>query len=328
MTWPESNDEEKKKKDSAIKDWQTKDLSINDIMEIQNMGGASKLKNVEIESELLKRVFKFLMPPLVIQSEEEKALWPNFQEIINKGVRELSRQSTSLTSILSTDEMKTSRIALNKYVKKAWKPNITMLDFDQIHYFSYWDIKIDNLCYDYEHIGNLLYEKLPNDIRPENPKCMFDWFAFYFYKTAKALRFLTKENPCITFEARIDDVNHLLSHMYIKSNLDGSIKEKYKFDRIFLSNIPDYTSLLYSFLECTPMLKFTASSFFKCKVLLNTGIWKDYEQYVYSGSLIRDLNQSRSLLNIEGAGDLWSDNIWTHPNENFKVNFNFFLLLK
>lgn len=48
------------------------------------------------------------------------------------------------------------------------------------------------------------------------------------------------------------------------------LDDKMKFDRIFLSNVPDYTGILYNFITVTPLLKDDRSTF-QSNVLHNTG---------------------------------------------------------
>ena len=78
-----------------------------------------------------------------------------------------------------------------------------------------------------------------------------------------------------------------------------------KFDRIFLSNIPDYTSMFYAMALAMPLLKAKSYAFMRASTLLNCGLWRDYNDYIYSGSLLRGVENARKLLNFTlSSGEL------------------------
>jgi hypothetical protein len=94
-----------------------------------------------------------------------------------------------------------------------------------------------------------------------------------------------------------------------------------KFDRINLSNIPDYTSLLFMFTECIPLLKTNPSSFIRCNVLLNCSLWSDYAHYVYANSFMPSLELCRTLLNaefIQGQVLGGGDTLWKVASSDFR----------
>ncbi len=275
-------------------------MSVMDFMEFESQVNKSSQeyypKNAQKDNEFVNKR-KFLLPPFVIRDEKEKLL----------------------TATASSSDQE-----LDDYVKKTWKPNVTMLDYD-------WTAKIGetqiDLVWDYGDTLNEVFDDeafidTENPQEPSNPKSMFDWYAFYFYKIAKSLKFLTKDTNSLVVETRVGDVNDVLSNIYHESK--GNEESFKNFDRIFLSNIPDYTSLIYVFLECMPLLKPTENSFIKSTCLLNTGMWKDYEQYVYSGSLIHDLKKGGSLLNVaKVGGDLWGcDPLLSFAYKNFKPDIH------
>lgn len=55
-----------------------------------------------------------------------------------------------------------------------------------------------------------------------------------------------------------------------------------KYARIYLSNIPDYIGLLSAFVGCLPLLDQNSQSFLRHNILLNTGIWGNFDEYVLS----------------------------------------------
>ena len=114
-----------------------------------------------------------------------------------------------------------------------------------------------------------------------NTDGLFTAYALYFHSVASALRFLLNGGH-LTLKGDLGDVNDLLHRL----KLDEPEK---KFDRIYLSNIPDYTSLFYAFVESMPLLKVNPKkidrSFLKCNILLNCSFWNDYSDYVYASKV-------------------------------------------
>ncbi len=173
---------------------------------------------------------------------------------------------------------------------------------------------------DFYHIS---IENEQHYLNPPNPKSLLDWFSWYFHLASKALNNLTKNKNCLKFEGYIGDVNDVFSNLSVraKSTQQDSFS---KFDRILLSNVPDYTGLIYVFIECIPMLKKIGHSYISCNVLLNTGMWEDYEHYVYAGSLMQSIEECKELLNVNKMyGSLWDKDgepHWSHNDFNFKVS--------
>jgi hypothetical protein len=157
-------------------------------------------------------------------------------------------------------------------------------------------------------------------LKPPNPNSLFDWFSWYFYLASKALNNLTQNRNCLKFEAYVGDLNDVFSTLSVKAK-SMRHESSSKFNRILLSNVPDYTCLIHVFIECIPMLKKIDHSYVNCNVLLNTGLWKDYEHYVYAGSLMQSIEECKKLLNVNKIyGDLFGEPHWAHNSFNFKVS--------
>ena len=265
------------------------------------------LENVYLENASVNK-HKYLLPPFLIRSEEEK---------------KLSKLALKSSSHQTNDSDYSDQYSFNEeldaFVKKNWKPNVTILDYDW--HAANGDSRVE-LGWDIGETLNSIFKNETKSNMPQNPKSIFDWYAFYFYSIAKSLKFLINDKNMIELEGRIGDVNGVFSNLYLEmkqNNLKENIDDN-KFNRIFLSNIPDYHSFINVFTECLPILKSSPCSFIKSTVLMNTGMWANYEHYIYSGSLLKSLNQAESILNASKIkGDLWgSDPLWSHATSNFK----------
>ena len=259
---------------------------------------------------------KYLMPPILIQNQEEKALWTDYLSAEYDNWPEFA-----LESLKKNDKLDAIAKKLNSYVEKNWKPNVTMLDYE-------WQ-KIagessTNLLWDTSELIDVAYKTMRHK-EPANPKCLFDCYAAYFHSLAKSLSFLTNETKTLRIECRVGDVNDALSSLRIEAKRQELEKQNafdfFKFDRISLGTTPDITSLTFAFLESTPLLKPTNKSSISCSCLVNTSIWKSFDQYVHSGSLIQNIEQARVLLNItKSSGGLlgYDMPVWTQYVTSFK----------
>jgi hypothetical protein len=92
-----------------------------------------------------------------------------------------------------------------------------------------------------------------------------------------------------------------------------------------VSNIPDYTSLLYVFTECLPHLKQIDNAFLKSNIMLNCSLWKDYEHYIYASSLLETFAKCQTLLNVEFVqGEVFGsmDALWRNASPKLQIPFD------
>jgi hypothetical protein len=299
----------KEMKQKMIKNMETKVFTFDEIKNISESTIDSKPIQKTRKNNKLAKNLTYLMPPELIQDKQEQLLWSEY-------ISALEAQQEDL------DESEIKK-KLENYVKKHWKSNVSILDYDWHAVIGENDLKLGE---NYSTILDQLFRYLPHH-EPANSGCLFDWFALYFYLLAKSVKFLT-DLSCLTVESRIDDVNNVVAELAAQAKRKAIENEQdldeLKFDRMYLSNIPDYTSMIYVFVECMPMLKF-GKSFIRCNVLMNTGIWNFYEDYVYSGSLIQSLEQASRVLNAKKTfGELWGEEnpLWTLNESNFKPSMS------
>ena len=283
-----------------------KNMPLTEFLPQNKPSESNRLKNTSEEKRLTDKL-KYLLPPFIIQCKNEKKF------------------SKKLQDPNDSDHEK-----LTEYVYNNWKPNVTILDYDW--YLSTGD---GSIALGWDFVGTCfeLYggkkksndkskETCNNNNHPANPQGVFDWYAFYFIKVAKALDFLTQHLNALNIIGCIGDVYDSLSNLNLELKPNMSTT-KHKFDRIYVSNIPDYTSIIHVFLECMPLLKTTETSYVKSTILMNTGLWADYAHYVYSGSLLQSLKQGEKLLNVAVFdGDIYCDQVWSHAVNEFKPCFS------
>jgi hypothetical protein len=96
----------------------------------------------------------------------------------------------------------------------------------------------------------------------------------------------------------------LLGPFGTKPSHASSRKEKgwpVKYHRILVSNIPDNTGMLSIFIDVMPLLYEPTSmidTHTESNILFNTGIWDDYENFLYSSTAIPDLVGIDAILGL------------------------------
>jgi hypothetical protein len=126
----------------------------------------------------------------------------------------------------------------------------------------------------------------------------------------------------LTFEIRVGDVTSVCADMQAKSRERTQSGLPSKFHRILLSNVPDYTGMLSIFVHASPLLADESKSLcpiLRGNCLLNAGIWKTYDQYIYStvGLTAIEVTRFFGLVVMESdpsTADRWTS--WTRELKN------------
>lgn len=140
-------------------------------------------------------------------------------------------------SIEDIDKMK-------KHVKKNWKPNMTMCDYDWFENRVGRGAELDwNLDKSFDGLMPDIAEdnKVKNKEKgPVNPKSLFCWYSWYFYKVAASLKYLTSKGiEKIKFDMHAGDFHVVLNRYFLNEKKlskeqQQNIHSPNKFDRIFL----------------------------------------------------------------------------------------------
>lgn len=230
-------------------------MSVMDIMKTNE-------KAKSAEGKFAKNHY-YMLPPKIILSEEEK------------------------TILFADKDQEKSYKKMDNFVKKSWKPNCTMIDYDWLHVLKQITNPEKSLVlelgikWDPEELLDGLLGAISRTEKNHSKQELFKNYALYFHALAKSFKSLTEKN-CFRLESYVDDVHQLLFKLKLQATKQNQLLS-FKFDRIYLSNIPDYASLLYAFLGSMPLLKFNQTAFMTCNVMMNCSIWKKYSHYVYAG---------------------------------------------
>lgn len=90
---------------------------------------------------------------------------------------------------------------------------------------------------------------------------------------------------CLQLEIRTSPINVLAQS--IKNQAEERERKGWpaKYHRMISSNIPDYTGMLSIFVDVMPILHESTSKIdthMESNILLNNGLWDDYEHFLYS----------------------------------------------
>jgi hypothetical protein len=216
----------------------------------------------------------------------------------------LDKNEEALIISNSSPETGDSNKKIRKYIEENWKTNKTMVDYDFYEFAGDRDL---SLGFDFLQVCE---EFTANNV--SRTDSVYECFVNYFIDVASSVKNL-RELKNFKIETHVGDVYDSILRVKLNSRND-------KFDRIYLSNIADYSSLLSAFVDAIPMLKFQKTSFVKSSILLNNGLWANMDHYTYASTLMKSVKETRSLLNISLIeGDVFGfDPLWAICNQNFK----------
>lgn len=145
----------------------------------------------------------------------------------------------------------------------------------------------------------------------------------YYWHVGKALSALSDK---ITLEIDLGSVIGLGPNA--ENRQENGLPTKYH--RITLSNIPDYTGMLSVFITLAPMMATKSESITPClqsNCLLNTGLWKTYDDYVFSTTCL-GYKEAEAIFRLRVTAE--EPSTWDHftvweqvatPHKNLPVSY-------
>eukprot|EP01112_Ceratiomyxa_fruticulosa_P014258 TRINITY_DN4070_c0_g2_i2.p1 TRINITY_DN4070_c0_g2~~TRINITY_DN4070_c0_g2_i2.p1 ORF type:complete len:912 (-),score=197.45 TRINITY_DN4070_c0_g2_i2:22-2757(-) len=193
--------------------------------------------------------------------------------------------------------------ALQEHINSDFKANPTFVDEEWVNFVGL-SLTGDSPYQAYAgYIGDVVERK-------PGKNTLFDFMKAYFIKVANALS-ATKQY--IKLEWMVGELCNIAQSLpFDQERL--KLNFPITFDRILLSNIPDYTGgTLFVALYIMPILKGVYYSSVKFTVLLNSGRFKDYTEYSKTYTLLPTLDSHGSFLGVKHQlGDIWEqDPRWT-----------------
>ncbi|KAA8567589.1 hypothetical protein EYC84_008064 [Monilinia fructicola] len=188
---------------------------------------------------------------------------------------------------------KTNAAKFKRHLQEHWNFNTTLVDvewYDSLLDKSEFDIGTDAFSA-LESLGPE-FETLPT--KAKNPERLFDYFAPFFIDFAQSIKYLKGR-----LQLYRDDEDSSVSS---ETSISTIIRRKdfpALYDRIHLSNVPDYMGgHLSTFLYASPLLKPLASSSIESNCLRNSGTWDNLESFLAEYQLITDTKMLQQLTSV------------------------------
>ncbi|GBE90098.1 hypothetical protein BKA93DRAFT_457437 [Sparassis latifolia] len=178
-----------------------------------------------------------------------------------------------------------------KHIEQTWKPNPTLYDYrhpgrEPFLGFNPWNTPG---CIDKFNVRFGFNTISPHTIYADAPT--YTHLADFFGAVADSLKILKGQ---LKLELLFAELTQESVKMRFNSDHTRSPEFPRTFTRSYVSNVPDYTHgtinmLLYSL----PLVRCGRESVVSAHSLLNTGIWRDDEEFIYTYTLLRSTDIPR-----------------------------------
>ena len=131
---------------------------------------------------------------------------------------------------------------------------------------------------------------------------LFDLSCNLWHKAALAVKGLTADeegSSSLIFEFSLGDMNAVAKEIAFAKERRKEEDLPTLFLRAFLSNVPDYTGLVYPLIEITPLLTPSPRAFLRCNMLYNAKAWQDYEEWIKYMLVLNDNQELQALYGVE-----------------------------
>ncbi|KAF7879570.1 hypothetical protein EAF04_000765 [Stromatinia cepivora] len=197
-----------------------------------------------------------------------------------------------------------------KHVRDNWNFNTTRMDLDWYDFLEdKHDLDLANDPFlELDHFAPVS-KTLPTKVK--NPTSLYDYIAPFFLDAANSIKYLRGrlqvEAVC---EDYVDVAEKLRFGLYRDKNSSQSSEAAASdaircksfpvlYDRIHLSNVPDYIGgHLSTFLHASPLLKPLPSSFVQSNCLRNAPAFDDVESFLAEYQLITDTKMAQQLTSV------------------------------
>ncbi|CAN9204036.1 unnamed protein product [Alternaria alternata] len=185
-----------------------------------------------------------------------------------------------------------SAMNLKHYIEQNWKPNVTLADMTNLN-----EIKQDVFAvHNPFRLASMPYACTKIGKDPETPQKLYDYLAPFFVHTAQALRGLAGR---LHVEMMTGDVTVALGRITKQDVKDRPKHFPQRYDRIHLSNIPDYVGgSLFTYIHVLPLLKDKPSAFALANSCRNEAAIPSVEAF---NSEYTTVHADRDLANFLGA---------------------------
>ncbi|KAK7227648.1 hypothetical protein V2G26_015651 [Clonostachys chloroleuca] len=195
------------------------------------------------------------------------------------------------------------RKALDDYINSTWKPNVTVIDFE-------FELKCEDrgtlsgqpfFNWSPDGVATALFMALPYQIFLSKPG-VFEHISAFFRKVSSSLEQLGDRIVIEVVTGEMNDTFERLRYGLLRfgqkaiGNLDPS-KFPDRFDKIDMSNIPDYVGGSFtSFIHGIPLLREERRSLLRSYVLRNLHTWDSHDIFLAEYLVLGEREERRQQL--------------------------------
>lgn len=266
--------------------------------------------------------------------EETNTILP----VANAGITEMKREVEMLEMINEAQKEGHLATGLKKakaLIHKEWKVNPMKFcpNWNEFYQPEINDADVTNHVkefpsyYFHDGIFDFLFRK--GDRNPKEMlyrKTLFDIFALFYANASIAIATLVEKNQ-LSLEISLASIFDYATDISNEKDRRLQFGLPVSFNEVFLSNVPDYTGMLPAFVQITPILKRTTEgspSNFRSNVLLNTGIFKSYDEYTNASTAlsVKDISRILKVKSLESPPDVWNGfNRWTLASSRHHLTY-------
>ncbi|KAH6667869.1 hypothetical protein B0J14DRAFT_173776 [Halenospora varia] len=289
LKWLYLHEEDMEKYIEALGDWigSSKDLFTSAEI-VQRVRAAMIWKDEDAE---------FLEPNEVAYEKERKCYLKS--AVLFPAQKVLEKYDPAISEMVNKSSQTPVEV-FKEHIEENWHFNTTLMDatwYKDLR--QHFDVGFDP----FESIRHFPADEMVT--KPKKPTRMFDHFAPFFMQAAKAVKFLGGRLQAEAFLGDYVDVAERLQFgLYSNEEDEDDLPHRptsfpVLYDRVHLSNVPDYTSgHLTTFLHALPLLAKKPSSYIKANCLRNSSSFMTLLSYTSEYNLLTSDAHLSSLAGV------------------------------
>ena len=244
-----------------------------------------------------------------------------------KDLKEDMDKMSKLAKLSKTDskdksELHEAVLKSKEHIYTHWKMNPAKIDPDWLNYNGNYIIggtpDKDNPTFEFP---DYFFHKDVTDTFTIGPTSyvgvlyqasLFQIFAIFYINLGRAIDNLVKDKS-LAIEISLRSILDFEEHVLASRDIREKVGLPSKYNEIFLSNVPDYTGLLSVFVKVAPLLQPGSQSTIRSNVLKNTGMFSNFDQYIFGTTALCGNGVARILRMrlLEENPSCWNDfNKW------------------
>ena len=146
---------------------------------------------------------------------------------------------------------------------------------------------------------SILYSGNTINTSPRRKYTFFELSCLIWEKAALAVKQLSLEpESSLCFEFTSGDMNTIARRIALSAEERAAQNLPSRFLRAFVSNVQDYTGLLYPLLDIAPLLEQSTKAFLRCNVQRNIDFWTNCRRWAESQLVFEDADYAGAVFGV------------------------------